>query len=81
MSKNPFGDDDFTAPGRSSPFDDDGGDLDPLGRIEHAARKIRRLRTQLGAEGLTLSATRQMIDEITAAFDATARALRELRDS
>lgn len=79
MAKNPFGEDDFAAPERTSPFDDDGGDLDPFSRIEHAARKIRRLRSQLGAEGMTLSATRQMIDEITAAFDATAKALRELR--
>jgi hypothetical protein len=42
---------------------------------------VRRLKTQLGAEGLTLSATREMIDELSKALDATARALRELDDS
>lgn len=81
MVRNPFGDDDTFEPRRSNPFGDEDGDLDPLARIEHAARKIRRLRTQLGAEGLTLSATRELIDEVTGALDATARALRELRDS
>lgn len=81
MSRNPFGDDEPPDPRRSNPFADEGGDLDPLNRIEHAARKIRRLRSQLGAEGLTLSATRVLIDEVTGALDATARALRELRDS
>ncbi len=79
--KNPFGDDEQVGPRRSSPFEDDGGDLDPLSRIEHAARKIRRLRTQLGAEGLTLAASREFIDEVAAALDATARALHELRES
>lgn len=79
-ARNPFDDD---APGearRQNPFDDEGGEIDPVNRIENAARKIRRLRGQLGAEGMTLAATREMIDEITKAFDATAKALRELRE-
>lgn len=74
--KNPFGDE-TTGPTRRNPFADEGGDLDPVTRIEHAARKIRGLRTQLGAEGLTLSATRELIDELSGALDAAARALRE----
>jgi flagellin-like hook-associated protein FlgL len=65
--KNPFGDVEETVS-----FDD------ALGRIEHASRSVRRLKTQLGAEGLTLSATREMIDELSKALDATAKALRDL---
>lgn len=79
-ARNPFEDEPIEAR-RQNPFDDDGGDVDPVNRIENASRKIRRLRSQLGAEGMTLSATREMIDELTKALDATARALRELRES
>jgi hypothetical protein len=74
--KNPFGDD-AKLPERVSPFDDADAELDPVARIENAARKIRRLRSQLGAEGLTLSATRELIDELSGALDAAARVLRE----
>lgn len=79
MAINPFGDDAETGPQRTNPFGDDDGTLDPVERIGHAARKIRSLRTQMGAEGLTLSAMRTLIDELTASMDATARALSELR--
>jgi len=75
MSANPFGEE-HQGPKRSNPFGDDGGDLDPIERLEHAARKIRTLRTQLGAEGLTLAATRVLIDEVSAALDAAAKGLR-----
>jgi hypothetical protein len=78
MTINPFGDDVEIGSHRSSPFGDDEGDLDPIERVAHAGRKIRTLRTQLGAEGLTLSATRTLIDELGAALEASARALREL---
>jgi flagellin-like hook-associated protein FlgL len=81
MSKNPFGEDKPFVPQRVNPFaeGEDGGTMeDALGRIEHAARAIRRLKSQLGAEGLTLSATRDMIDELSLALEATARALRDL---
>jgi hypothetical protein len=74
--KNPFGDD-AKMPERVSPFDDADAELDPVARIENAARKIRRLRTQLGAEGLTLAATRELIDELSGALDAAAKVLRE----
>ncbi len=76
---NPFGD--AEPPRRASPFggdDPDEGLPDATGRVEHAARKIRRLRTQLGAEGLTLAAMRELIDEIAAGLDGAARALRAL---
>jgi len=77
MPKNPFGDE-HAGRTRGNPFgDDDSGLGDPIARIENAARKIRGLRTQMGAEGLTLSATRELIDELTAALDAAARVLRE----
>jgi flagellin-like hook-associated protein FlgL len=81
MSKNPFGEDEQFVPQRVNPFadaEDTGTMEDAFGRIEHAARSVRRLKSQLGAEGLTLSATRELIDELSAALEATARALREL---
>ena len=78
--KNPFGDD-APKPVKRNPFgeqEDDEGVEGAANRIEHAARKIRLLRLQIGAEGMTLSATRDLIDEITASLDAMARALRDL---
>jgi flagellin-like hook-associated protein FlgL len=79
MTRNPFGEEEAPGSRRANPFGDDDGDLDPIERLEQAARKIRTLRTQLGAEGLTLAATRVLIDELSAALDAAARALRERR--
>jgi flagellin-like hook-associated protein FlgL len=64
---NPFGD-----------VEETGTTEDAILRIEHAARTVRRLKSQLGAEGLTLSATREMIDELSKALDASARAFRNL---
>jgi hypothetical protein len=78
--KNPFGDDEPKREKRN-PFgepEEDGGVLGAADRVEHAARKIRLLRLQIGAEGLTLTATRDLIDELTASLDAMARALRDL---
>jgi hypothetical protein len=80
MTHNPFGDD-LQLPSRGNPFgeDDEPGTVEEaIGRIEHGARTVRRLKSQLGAEGLTLSATREMIDELSKSLDATARALRHL---
>lgn len=79
MPDNPFGKDAPSGPRRKNPFgDDDGPDATAaaVARLEQAAVKIRGLRTQLGAEGLSLPATRTLIDEVTSAFDAVARALR-----
>jgi len=81
MPQNPFGDDPGSGPKRVNPFGEESGSApveDGANRAEHAARKIRSLRTQMGAEGLTLSATRELIDEVTGALDAIARALRAL---
>ncbi len=82
MAKNPFGDDD-TQVDRPKPFGDLGeeGIAGSAARIEHAARKIRSLKRQIGSEGFTLAATRELVDEITASLDATARALREISRS
>jgi hypothetical protein len=80
VRKNPFGDD-LPKKEKRNPFGEEEGDEGVAGaaeRVEHAARKIRLLRLQIGAEGLTLSATRDLIDEITASLDAMARALKEL---
>jgi flagellin-like hook-associated protein FlgL len=79
----------------NNPFDDAGrrqrinpfGEVEEAGtteeailRIEHAARTVRRLKSQLGAEGLTVSATREMIDELSKALDASARAFRNMTE-
>ena len=80
MTKNPFGDA-YEPKQRVNPFGE-GSDADSVeesaARMEAAARKIRQLKTQMGAEGLSLSATRDLIDEVSIAIDATARALRHL---
>jgi len=76
--KNPFGDEAPSPPRRVNPFGEpepDLGTLEAAERVEHAARKIRNLRTQLGAEGLTLAATRELIDETAAALEAISRAI------
>lgn len=84
MDRNPFGDDP-PEPGRpANPFGDD--DLrtttpeEAAGTIEYAAARIRRLKQQVGAEGLSLSATRELIDQLSAALDAAAGALRGLKE-
>jgi hypothetical protein len=80
-SGNPFGDDAQSASQRLNPFGEEapgGSTEEAIGRIEHAARSVRRLKQQLGAEGLTLSATRELIDEVSKALDASARALSNL---
>jgi len=81
MPRNPFGEEPGSDARRANPFGDESGAApveEGANRAEHAARKIRGLRTQMGAEGLTLSATRELIDEITGSLDAIARALRAL---
>ena len=80
MKNNPFGEPYEPKP-RQNPFGDDAGAAtveEAAARMEAAARKIRQLKTQMGAEGLSLQATRDLIDEVSVSIDATARALREL---
>jgi hypothetical protein len=48
---------------------------DPAQRIRSAAVKIRSLRGQVGHEGLTPSATRTLIDEVTSALEEVADVL------
>jgi hypothetical protein len=48
---------------------------DPSARLRGAATRIRSLRTQVGHDGLTPSATRTLIDELTAALEEVASAL------
>lgn len=78
---SPFGPGPIKPPRKPSPF----GEAEPKEppgdaavRIEQAARKIRGLRGQLGSEGLPVSAMRELLDEVSAALDAAARALREI---
>ncbi|MGH7476633.1 MAG: hypothetical protein ACRELD_10115 [Longimicrobiales bacterium] len=80
MKRNPFRDDQPAA-GRVNPFGEEPTGSDAISRLTHAASRIRRLKSQLGAEGLTLTATRELIDELSSALDATARELSALRAS
>lgn len=79
MARNPFSDDLRSArppnPFGEEPERDEGSE--PGAVIEHAAARIRRLKAQVGAEGLSLSATRELLDHVATALDAVARALRE----
>lgn len=79
--KNPFGDDAPPPPRRVNPFGEPEGTsstAEAATSMESAARKIRALRTQMGAEGLTLTATRELIDQVATAIEAAAVALRGL---
>ena len=81
MAKNPFGDD-ASLPERVSPFGEeaqrDAGGHDPVRVLEQAAARVRTLRGRVGGDGLTASDQRQLLDHISDAMDATARALRRL---
>ena len=48
---------------------------DAASRIRGAVTRIRGLRSQVGHEGLTPSATRTLIDELTLALEEVASAL------
>ncbi len=81
MPRNPFGDDRGDAPRAANPFGEEtpaspDPDADPADTIAYSAARIRRLKSLVGAEGLTLSATRELLDHVSAALDAAARALR-----
>lgn len=81
MGKNPFGDDEV-ARRSTNPFGDGERDTATPGEaaasIEHAAARIRRLKGLVGAEGLTASASRELMDQLTDALRAMARGLRGL---
>lgn len=83
MGNNPFGDDEPVLPSRpSNPFGEEDRETVTPGEaaasIEHAAARLRRLKGQVGAEGLTLSATRELMDQLDDALRAIARGLRGL---
>lgn len=50
-------------------------DPDPARRIRGAATRIRALRSQVGHDGLTPSAARTLIDELTSVLEEVAKAL------
>ena len=52
---------------------------DPAERIRSANARIRALRGQVGHDGLTPSATRTLIDELTSALEEVAGALDRLK--
>jgi hypothetical protein len=78
---NPF-DDEAARPRRVNPFGDEEPDsmapTQAADALEHSAARIRRLKQQIGADGLSLSATRELIDHLSTALDAAAAALRRM---
>lgn len=79
--KNPFGDEPLPPAGPRNPFGDHPDSVphgDPAATVEHLAARIRRLKAQVGADGLTPSATRELIDHLAGSLDAIARGLRKL---
>lgn len=77
MPTNPFGDE-AVPTRRPNPFGEDEG-LDPMKRLEGAPARIRALRAQVGAEGLTGAPMRQLMDELSAVLEALARLIDEKR--
>ena len=73
---------DSAKPRRVNPFGEEEQDTvdpgDAAETLEHAAARIRRLKQQIGADGLSLSATRELIDHLSTALDSAASAFRRL---
>ena len=82
MADNPFGDEIVRPTRAANPFgEEDLGTATPAeaaATIEHAAARIQRLKGQIGAEGLTASGTRELMDQLNDALRAMARALKGL---
>lgn len=82
MGKNPFGDDDVPASRPANPFGDDdratSSPAEAAAAIEHVAARIVRLKAQVGAEGMTASGSRELLDQLNDALRTVARALRGL---
>jgi len=53
--------------------------VDPAKRIRSSATRIRSLRSQVGHDGLSPSASRILIDELTAVLEELARVLEETK--
>jgi hypothetical protein len=58
-----------------SPFGEDSGGRHPTSRIRTAVTRLRRVRSQVSAEGLTPAATRTVLDELVHALEAVADGL------
>ena len=58
-----------------SPFGDASAGVGPQSRLRGAITRLRILRSQVGSDGLTPSATRSLVDEVVAALEAIRDAL------
>ena len=79
MAKNPFRDEPETK--RINPFGEEEivePVQDAAQKVQNAARKIRLLRAQIGAEGLSPSGTRDLLDQFGSTLDIIAEAFREI---
>jgi hypothetical protein len=63
-----------------SPFGEIDAGISPRARLAAAIPRIRRLRGQVSAEGLTPSATRTLLDELVHALEAVNEALHALEE-
>lgn len=83
MAINPFGDEPAESggpaeSGRVNPFgDDEDPTADPARRLESAAARFRELRSHVGAEGMTGTGMRALLDELSTVMRVMARAFRE----
>jgi hypothetical protein len=65
----------------ASPFGDDSPGNGPTSRIHTAIVRLRRIRAQVSAEGLTPAATRTVLDELVQALEAVAEGLGSLNSA
>jgi hypothetical protein len=65
-----FGDAATVGESAVSPFGDTATGVGPQSRLRSAVTRLRILRSQAGADGLTPSATRSLLDEVVSALEA-----------
>jgi len=70
-----FGDEAAAGESPTSPFGDTPVGTGPDSRLRAAVTRLRLLRSLAGADGLTPSATRSLLDEVVAALEAIEDAL------
>ncbi|MEX0856453.1 MAG: hypothetical protein WD056_02680 [Gemmatimonadota bacterium] len=70
-----FGDDVAREDVRVSALGDTPFGVDPSSRVRASVVRLRRVRSQVGAEGLTPAATRTLLDEVIQALEAVEEGL------
>lgn len=73
-----FGEDVDPGQPESGPFADRSAGSDPVGHIRESAIRLRRVRAQIGSEGLSPAGTRALLDEVIRALEAAAEGLERM---